>query len=183
MDDEPHDAPDAEVIARATDEGVLIARAASVVAVANRIIVRALRADEPFDLPRTRMIAQHELYRIAEEQMLEAERMEDALDVALRTEGTGTHQFDYRQGDVSPLALRAAIYSRVAERFIGYSADDDYVESVVGSARDRAWNDVGSAVINRLNEGAAADADYERERSRRMRLLAADLRGMTPPAP
>jgi len=178
MDTEPHDDP--EVIARAADEGVLIARAASVVAVANRIIVRALRADEPFDLPRTRMIAQHELYRIAEEQMLEAERMEDARDVALRTEGTGTHQFDYRRGDAEALALRAAIYSRVAEQLIRLSADDAYVESVVDAARERAWNDVGSAVITRLGERIALDADYDSERATRLRRLAADLTGMAP---
>jgi hypothetical protein len=181
MDDEP--LPDSEVIERAADEGVLIARAASVVAVANRIIVRALRADEPFDLPRTRMIAQHELYRIAEEQMLDAERMEEARDVALRTEGTGTHQFDYRRGDAGPLALRAAIYSRVAEQLIRLSGDGEYVESVVDAARERAWRDVGSAVISRLGEKVAVDADYERDREKRMRLLAADLLGMTPPAP
>jgi hypothetical protein len=175
--------PDSEVIERAADEGVLIARAASVVAVANRIIVRALRADEPFDLPRTRMIAQHELYRIAEEQMLDAERMEEARDVALRTEGKGTHQFDYRRGDAEPLALRAAIYSRVAERLIRLSGDDVYVDSVVDAARERAWSDVGSAVITRLGEEVAVDADYERDRAKRMRLLAADLLGMTPPGP
>ena len=181
MDDDPD--AESEVVARAADEGVLIARAASVVAVANRIIVRALRADEPFDLPRTRMIAQHELYRIAEEQMLDAERMEEALDVALRTEGRGTHQFDYRQGDAGPLALRAAIYSRVAEQLIRLSADDDYVESVVDAARERAWNDVGSAVISRLGQRVAPDADYEREREKRMRTLAAELDRLAPPAP
>jgi hypothetical protein len=178
---EPEQAPDEEVVDRAADEGVLIARAASVVAVANRIIVRALRADEPFDLARTRMIAQHELYRIAEEQMLDAERMEEARDVALRTAGKGTHQFDYRQGDAEPLALRAAIYSRVAERLIRLSADDAYVGAVVDSARERAWNDVGSAVISRLGEAVAPDADYERERAKRMRLLAADVLGIVPP--
>ena len=178
MDHEP--LPDSAVIERAADEGVLIARAASVVAVANRIIVRALRADEPFDLPRTRMIAQHELYRIAEEQMLDAERMEEARDVALRTEGKGTHQFDYRRGDAEPLALRAAIYSRVAEQLIRLSADDAYVESVVDAARERAWSDVGSAVITRLGEKVAVDADYERDRAKRMRMLALDLLDLTP---
>ena len=181
MDDDPD--AESEVVARAADEGVLIARAASVVAVANRIIVRALRADEPFDLARTRMIAQHELYRIAEEQMLDAERMEEARDVALRTEGKGTHQFDYRRGDAESLALRAAIYSRVAEQLIRLSADDAYVESVVDAARERAWSDVGSAVITRLGEKVAVDADYERDRAKRMRLLAADLLGMSPPTP
>lgn len=173
--DEP-DPIDPAVVQVAVADGILIARSAASIAVANRIIVHALREQGDFDVERTATAVREELGRLANEQNELATRMVDARTKALKSRGRSRHQFDYRRDDNSALALREAIYSTIADELEALKGDDAYVGGIVVSARDRAWNDIGSAVLSQAGAVVVPDSGYDDARDERLRqLLEVDL--------
>jgi len=165
---------DPEALERATSEGLLIARAAAVVALANRIIVEALHEGRPFEHDRTAQEARVTLRALADEQLAQRERIAGARAKALRAKGRSRHQHDYRPKDDGALWFREQAYVAVAERLRLLADDDDHVDGLVADAVDRAWGDVGSAVVLRARTHAVADARYEEGREERVRLLLDD---------
>ena len=167
---------DPEALERATSEALLIARAAAVVSLANRVIVEALHEDRPFEHDRTADEARATLVRLADEQLGERKRIAAARAKALRARGRSRHQHDYRPKDDDTLWFRENVYESVAARLRALAGDDEHVDGLVASAVDRAWGDVGSAVVLRARTHAVADASYEDGREERLRgLLDEDL--------
>ncbi|GAA4681294.1 hypothetical protein [Frondihabitans cladoniiphilus] len=171
---------DPEVVRVAVADGLLIARSAATIGVANRIIMRALREQEPFDRGETSAAARDELGRLASEQEELAERMIDTRSRALKSRGRSKHQFDYRPDDNSALALRQTIYSTIGTELRALTEDEGYIFDIVTSARDRAWNDIGSAVVSQVSAAEVKpDGDYDSLRDERIRqLLDVDLAGL-----
>ena len=176
----PKDSPEAisvsdEAVQRAVDEGLLIARFAVVMEVKNHIIVSALRHDEPFDAEATGREVRQSLMRLAAEQSDYADRVTDVLrERAARARGSVKHEHDYHPEDLASLDLRHAVYSRVASELKRLADDDGYVGEIVETARQDAWGELGGAVesrLDRLPKPPVRNADYERNRTRRIRTL------------
>lgn len=155
----------------AVADGLLIAKSAATIAVANRIIVSALREQESFDVVETAVAVRDELAHLAEEQVELAGRMVDTRAKALKSSGRSRHQFDYRADDNTALASRQTIYTTIASRLETLAADDAYVDEIVLAARDRAWNDIGGAIMSHVTSVVVPDVGYGEGRDERVKLL------------
>ncbi|WP_157887752.1 hypothetical protein [Frondihabitans sp. PAMC 28766] len=161
-------------------DGLLIARSAASIAVANRIIVRALRENRDFDRGETQDAARDELGNLIAEQQELAERMAETRTKASKSRGRSRHQFDYRREDEQPLAQREAIYREIATRLAALRDDDGYIDDIAMGARDRAWNDIGATIVNRVAAATVVpDRTYDEHRDERLReLLDIDFRAL-----
>jgi hypothetical protein len=166
---------DPVALERAVGEGLLIARAAAVVSVANRIVVRALRDDDVFDRDETAEAVGRTLHRLAEEQRYQNKRIEAARAKARGSRGRSRHQHDYRSADDATLWFRENTYVVVADRLDALRSDRDFVDGIVAAAVERAWADVGSAVVTRVRAAGAVDPAYAAERDERLAGLGDDL--------
>lgn len=162
---------DPDELQRSVDEGFLIARAALIVAIANVIIRNALERGADFATEDVAAAVREELERLADEQRTESRRMAELLTTAERQRGRSRHQHDYRRGDSLALRTREASYNALAHRLMDCTADTDFVEKVIVDARDRAWADVGSAVVDRLGWAQRPAPDYAVGRDERLRQL------------
>jgi hypothetical protein len=162
---------DADELRRSVDEGFLIAKSALTVSVANRIILDALQENETFDPERIAEAARAELGRLAAEQRDDAERMRQIHAKAQKQKGRSRHQHDYRRGDDLALRTREASYTELAERLDACRDDAAFVDGVVVSARERAWDDIGGAVVDRLGWAQRPTADYEIGRDDRLQQM------------
>ncbi|PZE24172.1 hypothetical protein [Curtobacterium sp. MCBD17_028] len=174
---------DPDELRRSVDEGMLIARSAIVIAVANRIILSALQQHESFDARVVAEVAREELRRFAAEQREDAERMREIRAVAQNARGRSRHQHDYKRGDDLKLRTREATYTELAERLEASSEDPSFVDAIVIAARQRAWDDIGSTVIGRLGWAAGPADDYEVGLEDRLQELAADIDALRPGHP
>lgn len=175
---------DPSVVEGAIADGLLIAKSAASIAVANRIIVRALREQQTFDRDETRQAVRDELGRLSQEQKDLATRMVETRLKALKSRGRSRHQFDYRVDDNTALASRETIYSTIALRLDALAEDPAYVEAIVTAARDRAWDDIGSNIITRINSAIVPEGDYDLHRDDRLKeLLDVDLAALVTAAP
>lgn len=171
---------DPVVVEGAVADGLLIARSAATIAVANSIIVRALREREAFDHDETAAAVRAELAHLAREQEDLATRMVETRTKALKSRGRSRHQFDYRPDDNSALASRETIYTAIAAGLDQLAGDAAYVDDIVLAARDRAWNDIGSAALSQASAVVVPDGDYDSLRDERLRdLLEIDLKKLT----
>lgn len=171
---------DRAVVEVAVADGLLIARSAATIAVANRIILRALREQRAFDHDETAADVRSELGHLAREQEDLASRMVSTRTKALKSRGRSKHQFDYRPDDNSALASRETIYTAIAAGLDELAGDVAYVDEIVVAARDRAWNDIGSAMLSQVSAVVVVpDADYGALRDERLRdLLEIDLKAL-----
>jgi hypothetical protein len=161
---------------RAVDEGLLIVRAALVVAVTNQIIRRALQERLPFDEDVATRVTRDEMDRLTAEQTSAAVRVRRLRRMTGRSYGQSRHQFDYRPEDADALKLREAASKGVARALAARREDDDFVAEVVADARSRAWDDVGQTVVDRLGWAARPADDYDDGRHERLRdLVEGDL--------
>ncbi|MEK6342797.1 MAG: hypothetical protein V4737_03000, partial [Curtobacterium sp.] len=158
---------------RAVDEGFLIAKAAIVVAVANRIITNALRDQGYFDHALIADAARQELHRMAEEQRGDAARMREIRATSSKQKGRSRHQHDYRRGDDHKLRTREATYEELAALLDRRRDDQKFVDGIVLQARARAWDDIGTTVVGRLGWAQRPTDDYEVGRDERLQQMAA----------
>lgn len=178
--DDPDRAADPSPLERAVDEGFLIIRAAAVVSVANTVIRRALQEHLPFDDEVATAAARDELRRLEAEQRDGIGRLRSLRRRTHRAYGQSRHQFDYRVDDIDALRLREATHKELAARIARSASDDAFVAALVSAARSRAWDDVGSTVVDRLGWAAAPSPDYDDGRDERIRtLLEVDLAALS----
>ena len=166
---------DPSPLERAVDEGFLIVRASLVVSAANQVIRRALQEHLPFDEEAATRAVREEAARLVDEQLEGMRRLRTVRRRTHRSYGQSQHQFDYRVEDVDALRMREATHKQLA-RLLGRAARDDaFVAEVVAAARARAWDDVGSTVVDRIGWAAAAAPGYDEGRDERIGGLVADL--------
>jgi hypothetical protein len=161
---------------RAIEEGLLVARAALVLAVRNWIILRALRDRAPFSTEETTEAVRRELGRLAGEQEGYAMRAGVLRRRAERLVGKPRHEHDYGAEDEPVLRQRQAVHSALARDLTGFADDPEYVADVVRTAHQQAMEDVGVAILNGLGWTGPKDAAYDSEREDRLLDLRTDLR-------
>jgi hypothetical protein len=183
----PYYRPDPQPLApfeQALNEGLLIARHGVTLAVRNRLIVRALRENEPFDDAATARIVDEELERAAEEQRENANGAETLKTVAGRSAGIADHAHDYHRVDTATLERRHLLYAALADSLESSRQNDAVVAAIGEQARADAWNDIGDNVVSRLKKGmssVADEPDYARKRPDRLRqFLEEDLASLLP---
>jgi len=161
---------------RSVDEGLLIVRSALVVSATNHVIRRALQEALPFDADVATQAVRDDMDRLAEQQLAGAARVRRLRRQTGRAYGQSRHQFDYRTDDAGALKLREATAKALAAELTRRRDDDAFVSGVVEAARSRAWDDVGSTVVDRLGWAASPAPGYDDGRDERIRgLVEGDL--------
>jgi hypothetical protein len=161
---------------QASEDGLLVARAALVLAVRNWIILRALRDHAPFSLEETGHAVRRELARLAAEQEGYAMRAGVLRRRAERLVGRARHEHDYGVEDEPVLRQRQAVHLALARELTRCIDDPEYVEGVVRAAHEKAMEDVGAAILGGIGWTGPKDADYDAERENRLLDLRTDLR-------
>jgi hypothetical protein len=159
-------------------EGLLVSEAAGRMALKNRIIVMALRGDEPFDAVRASAAAREVLHELVQEMDEVAEWSAAERESAAQREGRSAHQHDYHRADAWNLRLRQRVNAAVAERLTERRNDDAYLAEFAERARQEAWEEIAGAIEARLAQEwpeIEIDEAYERERDDRVRSLTLDL--------
>lgn len=179
--------PDPQPLApfeQALEEGLLIARHGVTLAVRNRLIVRALRENEPFDDAVSARIVDEELKRAADEQREYANAARALKAAAGRSFGIADHAHDYHLVDTATLERRHLLYAALADSLESWRKDNTVVAAIGETARTDAWNDIGDNVVSRLvtrMSSVADDPDYHLRRPERLRqLLEEDLAALLP---
>ncbi|MET1053148.1 MAG: hypothetical protein ABWX65_10960 [Mycetocola sp.] len=164
---------------QALEEGLLIARHGVMLAVKNRLILRALQEDSSFDEDATAQIVDEELAREADEQRSYASMITRARARAGLSGGIADHAHDYHLIDSSTLRRRENLYEGLASSLDGSRADPEFVAELAERARAAAWKDIGANVVSRLEKRMVSfsdDPDYVLDRQDRLReLLEIDL--------
>ena len=159
-------------------EGLLVAEAAGRMALKNRIIVEALRGEEPRDSDRAAAAAREVLHELIVELDQVAEWSAAERESAAQREGRSEHQHDYHRADSWNLRLRERINIAVAKRLTELRNDDAYLAAFAERARLEAWDEIAGVIDQRLARewtGYEVDEDYERERDDRLEGLSLDL--------
>ncbi len=159
-------------------EGLLVSEAAARMALKNRIIVMALRGDEPFDADRAAATAREVLYELVREMDEVAEWSASERESAAQREGRSAHQHDYHRADAWNLRLRERVNAAVAQRLTELRGDDAYLAEFAERARQEAWAEIAGVIDQRLaHEWPEIEVDeaYELERDERMRGLTLEL--------
>jgi hypothetical protein len=155
-------------------EGLLVSEAAGRMALKNRIIVMALRGEEPFDATRAAAAAREVLYELVREMDEVAEWSAAERESANQREGRSAHQHDYHRADAWNLRLRERVNEAVAARLTELRSDDVYLAEFAERARQEAWAEIAGEIDQRLAREwpyIEVDEAYERERGERMRGL------------
>ena len=159
-------------------EGLLVSEAAARMALKNRIIVMALRGDEPFDADRAAAAAREVLHELVREMDEVAEWSASERESAAQREGRSAHQHDYHRADAWNLRLRERVNAAVAQRLTELRGDDAYLAAFAERARQEAWAEIAGEIDQRLAREwpeIEVDESYELEREERMRGLTLDL--------
>ena len=159
------------------EDGVLIAAAATRLAIKNLVILKALRDRVDYSIDRTTAAVRQELNNLAVEKDFDAARLATESLRASSREGDPHGHSDYRHGDVVALDRRSAVSLRLAARLRALADDDEFVASLVEGSHAAAWNEIAASITARAAQstGAPHDAAYDRERGSRLIELLGDL--------
>jgi hypothetical protein len=160
-------------VAHAVAEGILIARSALTMAIKNHIIIGAISEDRSYDADEVAAFARDEIRQLAAEESGYAVRVRESAVSAVAAHGPSQHRHDYRAADETALLHREAIYHGLAAELLALSEDAAYVADVVNVARVNAWDEIGDALLARLErlEQIGSAPDYEKRRKKRLRQL------------
>lgn len=159
-------------------EGLLVSEAAARMALKNRIIVEALRGEEPWDADRAAAAAREVLHELVQELDQVAEWSAAERESAAQREGRSEHQHDYHRADSWNLRLRERVNVAVAKRLGELRNDHAHLAELAERARQEAWAEIAGVIDQRLAREwpeIEVDETYERERDERMQGLALDL--------
>ncbi|WP_401000361.1 hypothetical protein [Agromyces sp. GXQ0307] len=160
------------------EEGLMMAESAGRMALKNRLIVHALRTDEPFSDEHAATEARAVLYELVQEADEAAEHVAEERAAAGTREGRSQHQHDYHRDDLLNLRRREKVYASVAKQLWTKRSDDAYVAAFVERARDAAWQDLGAAIEQELDRRWPRydeEPDYAEHRAERMEVVGDDL--------
>lgn len=161
------------------NEGLLVAESAGRMALKNRIIVMALRGEEPYDAERSAAAAREVLLELMQETDEVAEWSATERESAAQREGRSAHQHDYHRADAWNLRLRERVNVAVAKRLGELRNDPDYLAKLAERARQDAWDEIAEVIDARLAREwpeIEVDETYLRERDSRVHGLTLDLK-------
>lgn len=160
------------------EEGLLMAESAGRMALKNRLIVDALRGDQPYSDERAATLARDVLYELVQEADEGAEHLAAERESAAQREGRSQHQHDYHRGDLLNLRRREKVHAAVAKALWTRRSDAAYIDDLVTRARDDAWHELGAAIEQELDRRWPRfdeEPDYTEHRAERMEVVADDL--------
>jgi hypothetical protein len=158
------------------DDGVLIASAAVSLAVKNLLILSSMRDHIDYSAERAGAVVRAELVALIAEKEEDAARLSREAAEAARRDGRASRHDDYRAVDSEPLARRAEVSGRLAERLRELSDDEPFTAGLAERARTDAWGEIGASIAARASRATVVrDPDYDRERGDRMLQLLGDL--------
>jgi hypothetical protein len=163
------------------EEGVQLSEYASRMAIKNRMIIDAVRGDEPFDRAFYEGMVREELGRLVAEAEQSSLRMEDERASAGYATGRAASEHDYRRRDVDNLLRRQRVYEAVGRLLSERMNDPYYVEALYEAAHGDAWGEVAEAIEARMIRANAEPEEAvlpmsERERDAAKAFIARDLR-------
>lgn len=176
--------PRLPTVAEAVEEGLLLIEYASRMSVKNRFLIRVLTGQGPWDLARGREVAGGVLRLLASESDTDADNLEALITRIQSAPRSARDPQGYSRDDVPNMEHRRDASREMARRLREQSADDAYLNDLVGGARRDAWREVASNIEHNLDlEHVPVDADYLKHREQRMRaLVAEDLAALQPAA-
>ena len=160
------------------EEGLLMAESAGRMALKNRLIVGALRGDEPYSDERASGMARDVLYELVQEADEGAERIAAERETAAQRDGRSQHQHDYHRGDLLNLRRREKVHAAVAKELWTRRSDDAYIADLVERARVDAWDELGAAIEQELDRRWPRfdeEPDYAEHRAERMEVVVDDI--------
>ncbi|MDR5690803.1 hypothetical protein [Agromyces indicus] len=160
------------------EEGLLMAESAARMALKNRLIVDALRSDEPYSDERAADRARSVLYELVQEADEAAEHVAEEREVAAKREGRSQHQHDYHRDDLLNLRRREKVHAAIAKELWTRRSDDAYVAGLIERARDDAWDELSRVIEQELDRRWPRydeEPDYAEHRSERMANVGDDL--------
>ena len=160
------------------EEGLLMAESAGRMALKNRLIVDALRGDQPYSDERAATLARDVLYELVQEADEGAEHLAAERESAAQREGRSQHQHDYHRGDLLNLRRREKVHAAVAKALWTRRSDAAYIDDLVTRARDDAEHELGAAIEQELDRRWPRfdeEPDYTEHRAERMEVVADDL--------
>lgn len=160
------------------EEALLMAESAGRMALKNRLIVAALRGEEPYSDAKAAGLARAVLYELVQEADEESERLAAERETAAKRDGRSQHQHDYHRDDLINLRRREKVHAAVAKQLWSRRSDDAYIAAFVERARDDAWHELGTAIEQELDRRWPRfdeEPDYADHRAERMEVVADDL--------
>jgi hypothetical protein len=160
------------------EEGLLMAESAGRMALKNRLIVDALRGDQPYSDERAGTLARDVLYELVQEADEAVEHLAAERQSAAQREGRSQHQHDYHRSDLLNLRRREKVHAAVAKALWTRRSDAAYIDDLVTRARDDAWHELGAAIEQELDRRWPRfdeEPDYAEHRAERMEVVADDL--------
>lgn len=163
-------------VAEATSDGLMLAEHAGRMTLKNLIIVGVLTRPESYDAAQYLDVAASVLDGLVEEFDRAGDRVAQVLRSIENQSGNATRAHDYRVADSDNLQVRVAVLQSLVRHLRDRRNDRTYLLDLIESARKDAWSNISRAVEDSLDRSAiVVDATYERQRDKRMRLLAEDL--------
>ncbi|MGR2752417.1 hypothetical protein [Agromyces arachidis] len=160
------------------EEGLMMAESAARMALKNRLIVDALRSEDPYTDERAADRARSVLYELVQEADEAAEHVAEEREVAAKREGRSQHQHDYHRDDLLNLRRREKVHAAIAKELWTRRSDDAYLAGLVERARDDAWHELGAAIEQELDRRWPRydeEPDYADHRAERMADVGDDL--------
>lgn len=127
------------------EEAVLIASAGARLALKNLFILRTLRDGQSFDEAWYIAAVRDELLSLARETDLDADRMLEERERALKRQGRALFQDDYRLIDAELLDRREKVLRGLAARLRSLSDDEERLRGFLTEARELALDEVVAA--------------------------------------
>lgn len=166
-------------VEESTTEGLMLADYANRMRVKNAIIVGVLSGGGSYDPERYVVDATAALGGLADEFEQAAKHLAEQITLIDTVPGAATHAHDYRVRDRKNLRHREEVLHGLIAELRRRSEDRGHLLDLVESARVDAWADIARAVTDALDRSfLQVDANYDRDRDQRMRLVTADLRNL-----
>jgi hypothetical protein len=161
-----------EAIASSAEDGLAMARLGAVMAIKNKILVKAITQPDAFDPSIFLVPAKEAVTTLAVESLESAAVVATDLKRARKLRGEAHSQDDYRRGDVKNLTIRLGSLEIVAQKLKDYLEDEEWLRALITEAHGLAWAELSREMERSLDRKEAIEfgfENYEEDRDARLR--------------
>jgi len=155
----------------AAEEGEAITIQAALLALKNRMLVSALRHDEPFVPANFYDGAREEVQALVAETRQQSAQLQQSISRAFRLKGDARYHSDYRRQDTPNLEHRRDVLELIADRLSEHASDEEWIDELVHRAHQMAWAEISREMelsLRRKDRMIFGDENYEVEREQRL---------------
>ena len=154
----------------AVQEGLLLTEYASRMSIKNNFLRRVLAGQGSWDPEHGRRIARDILRALAREADTDAANLDRLIEKFTAAPRPPPDAHGYSHDALPHMEHRRDVSRGVATRLREQSADESYLDDLVGDARRDAWREVANNIEHNLDvENIPVDADYLTQRDTRIR--------------